>query len=428
VGNGATALPGAKPPTAQAGGQPGTQPSAKPSSGKPGAPSPAKPGAKPGEPPGPNVANHIRTDLLARVWDQSKKYRIEMGLVPVVFLGMVLVHRIRRRNKGDDFFIPMVGMMAPAESEPFDQKHPVHRLGAEEFELLIALIYQRQGYRVSMPAALGGGRGGDFLLLRKSERILVQCKKLDLDHQVPVDRVRELHDSLAAASATRGMYVVSCAFSWDARNFGKAKGMTLINARTLDQLITAAQETPAEDLLDVAQWIPRLMSKVQFTPPVCPACEAAMDQVTASHGAVWVCSQRPDCRGRRSARKYQKPDPAAARKTDPPADPSPAPSVPQRATQPTARPATQPAVKSSAQPAPKSAAPPATKPTAKPVAKPEAQSATKSKTQPAAKPATKTDTKTEPRPAAESAALFTAYPSAKPAPKPADKQADGVNA
>jgi len=94
----------------------------------------------------------------------------------------------------------------------------------------------------------------------------------------------------------------------------KANGITLINARTLDELITAAREEPDEDLLDVPHWVPRLMTKIQLTPPHCPACEAAMDQINATAGSVWVCSQRPDCRGRRIARKYQKPDPAAARK------------------------------------------------------------------------------------------------------------------
>ena len=48
--------------------------------------------------------------------------------------------------------------------------HPVHSLQAEDFELLVGLIYQRQGYRVTMPAGLSGGRGGDFMVQRKSER------------------------------------------------------------------------------------------------------------------------------------------------------------------------------------------------------------------------------------------------------------------
>jgi hypothetical protein len=48
------------------------------------------------------------------------------------------------------------------------------------------------------------------------------------------------------------------------------------------------------------------------TPPLCPACEAPMDELSVSGGTAWVCSQRPECRGRRSARKFYKPVPAAA--------------------------------------------------------------------------------------------------------------------
>src|SRR5256885_16296007 len=54
------------------------------------------------------------------------------------------------------------------------------------------------------------------------------------------------------------------------------------------------------------------MSKVKLTPPLCPACEAPMDELSVSGGTAWVCTQRPECRGRRSARKQYKAIPGAA--------------------------------------------------------------------------------------------------------------------
>ena len=66
------------------------------------------------------------------------------------------------------------------------------------------------------------------------------------------------------------------------------------------------------------------MSKVQLTPPHCPTCEAAMDRLNVSTGAVWVYSQRPECKGRRSARKHHKAAPAPARHSELPADGVPA--------------------------------------------------------------------------------------------------------
>ncbi len=305
--------------------QPGTHPVA---AGAPLAKQPTAPGgasAKPNAKPGAAAAQaspiQVRDDVLARFLKQAKPYTMELSLVPVAFLVLMLMQRIKNRRSRLDDLIPMVvDLQQPSDSEPYDMKHAVHSLTSEDFELLVALIYQRQGYRVSMSEGASGGRGGDFTLARKAERVLVQCKKLSQDHRVPVERVRELHDAMTTAGVPRGMYVAPCGYTWDARNFAKSKSITLINARTLDELITAAREQPEEDLLAVSQWAPKLMSKVQFTPPQCPACEATMEQLSMSAGTVWVCSQRPECRGRRSARRYQKPARAAAKPTDAPAD------------------------------------------------------------------------------------------------------------
>jgi len=310
---------------------PGVNPSkSQPVAGAPNAPviAGAKPLAKKAVPPGAASAKvptakdaEVVGGRLAQFWKRVKAYTVELALIPVVFMGMFLVHRVRRRaGKEDAFMLPDLANLMPSETEHYDMKHAVHALSAEDFEMLVALIYQRQGYRVSMPAALSGGRGGDFTLLRKSERLLVQCKKLSQEHKIPVERVRELHEAVSAAGATRGLFVASCGFSWDARNYGKAKGLTLIGARTLDSLIDAARESPNEDLLAVSNWVPKLMSKVKLTPPLCPACEAAMDQVNATAQSVWVCSQRPDCRGRRCGRKHQKPVATAVENTDKPAN------------------------------------------------------------------------------------------------------------
>ncbi len=258
-------------------------------------------------------ANNIRKAMLTKVWAKAAM-NPELSLIPIVLVGMVVVGRVRRRNSPEDaFMLPDLSLMNPADTEPYTMTHAVHSMTAEDFELLVALVYQRQGYRVEMPAGVSGGRGGDFTLIRKAEKLLVQCKKLPSEHKVNVERVRELHEAAVAAGATRGVFVASCGFSWDARNFAKSKGLTIINARTLDSLLNVTRQKADDDLLAVAEWAPKFMSKVHLTPPHCPACEAPMDQVRASTGSVWVCSQRPECRGRRNARKYQK---AAAPKAD----------------------------------------------------------------------------------------------------------------
>lgn len=277
---------------------------------QPGATLPAK-GAQTAQSPAKSTANPARDALLAQLWEKAKT-NPELSLIPIVLAGMLVVRLFRRRRSPEDDFILLdLTALIPSEAEAYEMTHPVHSLHAEDFELLVGLIYQRQGYRVSMPAGLSGGHGGDFMVQRKSEKLLVQCKKFSPDYKVPVDRVKELHEAAVAAGVTRGVYVASCGFSWDARNFAKTKGVTVINAQTLDTLLNEARERPDENFLAVSEWAPKLMSKVKLTPPLCPACEAPMDELSVSSGSVWVCSERPECRGRRPARKVHKPTPTA---------------------------------------------------------------------------------------------------------------------
>lgn len=234
------------------------------SSTKPGATQAPDPAAK-------NAPNPVQDALLGRLVEKAK-LNPELTLIPIVLLGMLIFHLLfrRRRSPADDLMMPDLSKLIPSEAEDYTMTHKVHSLSSEDFELLVGLIYQRQGYRITMPAGLSGGRGGDFMVQRKSERLLVQCKKLNPDDKVHVDRVRELQEAAAACGATRGVYVASCSFSWDARNFAKTKGVTVINAKTLDLLLDEARETPDEDFLAVSQWAPKLMSKVKLTPPSAP--------------------------------------------------------------------------------------------------------------------------------------------------------------
>ncbi len=298
VGGGSPTLPGEPP-------KPGTNPAAS------SAPGVARTAAKSAATTtavlsSAHPAGGLQNVFLARL-QRKAMANPELALAPVVLTGMLVAHGVRRRRRNplDDLVLTDMASLLPSDSEPYEMTHAVHKLRAEDFELLVALIYQRQGYRVTMPAGLSGGHGIDFTLQRKSERLLVQCKNMRQDFRLPIERMQELHKAVTVAGATRGLFVASCGYSWDARNFAKGKGMTVINARTLDALITEAREDEGEDLLAVAEWAPKFMAKVKLTPPVCPTCEAEMEWTSAGGGTVWVCSQRPDCRGRRTARKYQ---------------------------------------------------------------------------------------------------------------------------
>lgn len=315
------AQPGAKPGApngATAAAKPGAKPAAKPGTTKPGT---AKPGAQKGVPadpkavaaaaagkplPGADIVSGKSKAALTQVWDRIKPYKVELSLVPVVFIAMVWVSKRRKRRQQAAFVPEYMAVLPDADTDAHVMKHRVHALSDEEFELVVAMIHQRQGYRVSMPAALGGGRTGNFKLSRKSERLVVKCVKQKTEERVQVEQVRELHEAMTDGSVTGGLFVASCGFTWDARHFAKTRKIRLINAKTLDAQLDEAQAGSKEDLLSITPWIQKFMAKAEMTTPHCPECEAEMDIMQAGEGGAWLCSQRPECSGRRMDRKHRK--------------------------------------------------------------------------------------------------------------------------
>lgn len=254
----------------------------------------------------PELVSGKSKAALSQVWLRMKQYAAELSAIPVVFIGMMWVARARRRKQEAGFVPDYMAVMPESDSEKYTMKHRVHKITAEEFELLVAVVYQRQGYRISLPAALSSGKSSRFKLARKSERLLVQCHNFTNFHRVDAHLVRELHEAMADANVTGGLFVASCGYTWDARHFAKTKNIKLISGKTLDAVLTQARATPDEKLLEITPWIPKFMTKVEMTMPHCAECGAEMDEVKEGDGSVWLCNQRPECGGRRDARKYRK--------------------------------------------------------------------------------------------------------------------------
>lgn len=255
---------------------------------------------------GPELVTGKSKEALGEIWQRMKQYSVELAMVPVVFIGMVWWSRSRRRKREAGFVPDFMATLPESDSETYFMKHRMDSLSDEEFELVVAIIYQRQGYRISLPAALASGRSSRFKLARKSERLLAQCHNFKNSHRVEVELVRELHEAMADANVTGGLFVASCGYTWDARHFAKTRNIKLISAKTMDALLTQARATKDEDLLAISPWISKFLTKVEMTTPRCPECEAEMDEIKEGDGSVWLCNQRPECGGRRDARKYRK--------------------------------------------------------------------------------------------------------------------------
>jgi restriction system protein len=108
-----------------------------------------------------------------------------------------------------------------------------------EFENLVALTYEKQGYTVKLT---GGShdRGIDILAERSGgggiERIAVQCKHTHGSVGRPV--LQQLWGVVSDDhSITRGDLVTSGSFTSEARQFSSGKRLTLIDVQTLKILV-----------------------------------------------------------------------------------------------------------------------------------------------------------------------------------------------
>ncbi|WP_312834619.1 restriction endonuclease [Comamonas sp.] len=187
-----------------------------------------------------------------------------------------------------------------------------------EFELLVGEAYRLQGFRIIELGGNGPDGGVDLVLLKGSEKFLVQCKQWRAQ-RVGVATVRELYGVMAARGATGGFVVTSGRFSNDAQEFARGRNISLVDGHQLFAMVqrarqslvkgpkaTQASSTPAAAPVRTAVATASATAPIATSPapaqPACPRCSAAMELRTARQGAnagksFWGCSTFPGCRG-----------------------------------------------------------------------------------------------------------------------------------
>lgn len=190
-----------------------------------------------------------------------------------------------------------------------------------EFELLVGEAYRLQGFRIIELGGNGPDGGVDLVLLKGSEKFLVQCKQWKAQ-RVGVATVRELYGVMAARGATGGFVVTSGRFSNDAQEFARGRNISLVDGHQLFAMVQQARQslvngpkaahasgTPAAAparaaVATAAATAPAAPPAPSLAPapPACPRCSAAMELRTARQGAhagksFWGCSTFPGCRG-----------------------------------------------------------------------------------------------------------------------------------
>lgn len=224
---------------------------------------------------------HFGSYVLALLWWGLAS--IGQYLLPAIFLLGAAISAIRRRKAARLY---EAALYADA----------IARMSWQDFELLVAEYFRRQGYAVTNNGGGGADGGVDVFLKKGAKRYLVQCKHWRV-LRVGVQPVRELYGVMAAQGVDGGFVVTSGSFTVDACEFAQGLELLgLIDGRALQRGIRAQAGMALAGHAGPAH------------PPACPQCGAAMLLRQARQGATagrqfWGCSRyaQGGCRGTRQA-------------------------------------------------------------------------------------------------------------------------------
>jgi restriction system protein len=171
----------------------------------------------------------------------------------------------------------------------------IRALSWQDFERLIAEVFRRQGYTVTLTKA-GPDGGIDVDLSKGGKRYLVQCKQYRAS-KVGVPKVRELAGVVATEKAAGGIFVSSGRYTKEARRFAAKSRIQLIDGRALAKLM----DLESGGLKGKGE----VNNETKAGP--CPRCGKTLVLRTARRGKnagqqFYGCSGFPDCRYARSAK------------------------------------------------------------------------------------------------------------------------------
>jgi len=116
-------------------------------------------------------------------------------------------------------------------------------LAPEQVERVVIEAYRRQGYQPAEPGASGAEPGAGALLIKPTQRLLLQCKYWST-RKVAEMPVRELYGMMAAHNANAGILVTSGSFTLEASRFAGYGSIQLIDGPRLLALLRHNQATP----------------------------------------------------------------------------------------------------------------------------------------------------------------------------------------
>jgi HJR/Mrr/RecB family endonuclease len=224
-----------------------------------------------------------------------------LSWVPLLLMALFGKYALKRQAKVRVFGPSDV--IYPSSTTPVTPAVPatIDSVSWDQFELVIAELYRRQGYAVEVSSGLGADGGIDVKLTKAGELVLVQCKQWQV-FKVNVKEVRAFFGVMVSEGAHRGLFASTGEYTRDCRAFANGKPIELLGRADLNRMVEAAQ-SPGENLWVLETWLPAFRAAVRITTPTCPFCHTTMT-LRQAKGKVpfWGCPKYPRCRGKREAR------------------------------------------------------------------------------------------------------------------------------
>ncbi len=138
-------------------------------------------------------------------------------IVPLIFVAGAIASAVGHRRRRS-LLVRTAKSNSPAA---------LNEMTWREFEGLIHEAFRLRGYSVRRLGGDGPDGGGELVLDRGAEKVLVQCKQWRA-LRVGVSVVRELYGVMAAEGAAAGIVVTSGSFTPDAVEFARGRNVRLI--------------------------------------------------------------------------------------------------------------------------------------------------------------------------------------------------------
>jgi len=159
-----------------------------------------------------------------------------------------------------------------------------------QFEKLVALAYEHQGYQVTRRGGANPDGGIDLIIEKEGQSSAVQCKQWKT-WNVGVKAVREFLGALTDAQISHGIFITLNGYSGDAKLLAEKHGIEIIHEAGLTAMLEGLN----------IQEDPRVREILNDTRKFCPKCERLLVQRVAEKGPnpgqrFWACSGFPRCR------------------------------------------------------------------------------------------------------------------------------------